>query len=58
MAEIRARVAERPGADWVGAAGVFGEEGGKLTYNVSPEAILEVALSRSRQKILGSSRGS
>ena len=58
MSEIRARVAERSGADWAGAAGIFGEEGGKLTYNVSPEAILEVALSRSRQKILESSRGS
>lgn len=56
MAEIRTNVAERSGADWAGAAGVFGEEGGKLTYNVSPEAILEVALSRSRQKILESSR--
>jgi DNA polymerase III subunit delta' len=58
MAEIRANVAERSGADWAVAAGVFGEEGEKLTYNVSPEAILEVALSRSRQKILESSRGS
>jgi hypothetical protein len=58
MAEIRANVAERNGADWAGAAGIFGEEGGKLTYNVSPEAILEVALSRSRQKIIESSRGS
>ena len=58
MVEIRANVAERPGADWARAAGIFGEEGGKLTYNVSPEAILEVALSRSRQKILESSRGS
>jgi DNA polymerase-3 subunit delta' len=58
MVEIRARVAERAGADWAGAAGIFGEEGGKLAYNVSPEAILEVALSRSRQKLLESSRGS
>ncbi len=58
MVEIRTSVAERPGADWAGAAGVFGEEGGKLTYNVSPEAILEVALSRTRRKILESSRGS
>jgi DNA polymerase-3 subunit delta' len=58
MAEIRAHVVEMSGADWAGAAGIFGEEGGKLTYNVSPEAILEVALSRSRQKILESSRGS
>jgi DNA polymerase-3 subunit delta' len=58
MAEIRTNVAERSRADWAGAAGIFGEEEGKLTYNVSPEAILEVALSRSRQKILESSRGS
>ena len=58
IAEIRARVAERPGADWAEAAGIFGQEGGRLTYNVSPEAILEVALSRTRQKILESSRGS
>jgi DNA polymerase III subunit delta' len=58
MEEIRTNVARRSGADWAGAAGIFREEGGKLTYNVSPEAILEVALSRSRQKILESSRGS
>ncbi len=54
-AEIESRVAEHPGADWAGAAQVFGEARDKLAYNVSPEAILEVALSRSRQKILGSS---
>ena len=58
MAELRANVARRPGANWAGAAGIFGEEGGKLTYNVAPEAILEVALSRTRQKILEPSRGS
>ena len=57
-AEIRARVAEHPGADWAGAAQVFGEERGKLAYNVSPEAILEVALSRTRQKILETFPGS
>lgn len=56
--EIRARVEERPGADWAGAARIFGEEGGGLAYNVSPEAILEVALSRVRQKILEISPGS
>ncbi len=55
-AEIGARVAQRPGADWAGAARVFGEARDKLAYNVSPEAILEVALSRTRQKILGSSQ--
>ncbi len=53
--EIRARVQERPGADWAGAARIFGEAKGELAYNVSPEAILEVALSRTRQKILASS---
>jgi DNA polymerase III subunit delta' len=53
--EIEARVAEHPGADWAGAAWIFGEEREKLAYNVSPEAILEVALSRARQKILESS---
>lgn len=53
VSEIGDCVAKHPGADWVGAARVFGEEGGKLAYNVSPEAILEVALSRTRQKILG-----
>ncbi len=57
-AEIGARVAEHPGADWAGAARVFGEERGKLAYNVSPEAILEVALSRTRQKILETFPGS
>jgi DNA polymerase-3 subunit delta' len=57
-AEIRARVREYPGADWAGAARIFGEAKGKLAYNVSPEAILEVALSQTRQKILGTSPGS
>ena len=56
--QIADRVAEHPGADWAGAARVCGEEGGKLAYNISPEAILEVALSRTRQKILETSRGS
>jgi DNA polymerase-3 subunit delta' len=58
MEEIQARVRERPGADWAGAARVLGEAGASLAYNVSPEAILEVALSRIRQKILGVSPGS
>ncbi len=53
--EIRTRVEERAGADWAGAARVFGEARGELAYNVSPEAILEVALSRMGQKISGSS---
>jgi DNA polymerase-3 subunit delta' len=50
-AEIEARVRRHPGADWAGAARIFGEARSKLTYNVSPEAILEVALSQTRQKI-------
>jgi len=50
---MRARVRERPGADWAGAARELGEARAALAYNVSPEAILEVALSRARQKILG-----
>ena len=58
VAEIRARVAEHPGADWAGAARILGEARASLAYNVSPEAILEVALSRTRQKILESSPGS
>jgi DNA polymerase-3 subunit delta' len=58
LAQLQRSVAEMRGADWAGAAGIFGEEGGKLAYNVSPEAILEVALSRTRQKILETSRGS
>lgn len=53
--EIQALVAERSGADWVGAARVCGEEGDRLTYNVSPEAILEVTLSQTRRKILENS---
>jgi DNA polymerase-3 subunit delta' len=57
-AEIGARVAEHPGADWAEAARVFSEERVKLGYNVSPEAILEVAISRTRQKILESFPGS
>ncbi|HLM78299.1 MAG TPA: DNA polymerase III subunit [Rubrobacteraceae bacterium] len=53
--EIQALVAERSGADWVGAARVCGEEGDRLTYNVSPEAILEVTLSQTRRTILENS---
>lgn len=58
IAEIRTSVAEHPGAGWAVAAGIFGEERDRLTYNISPEAILEVALSRTRRKILETSRGS
>ena len=57
IAEIRVRVEEHPGADWAGAALVLGEARTALAYNVSPEAILEVALSRIRRKILEPSPG-
>jgi DNA polymerase-3 subunit delta' len=56
--EIRRRVEEHPAADWAGAALTLGEARASLTYNVSPEAILEVALSRTRRRILGYSPGS
>jgi DNA polymerase III subunit delta' len=52
LEELRARVDEHPGADWAGAALVLGEARAALAYNVSPEAILEVALSRIRQRVL------
>jgi DNA polymerase-3 subunit delta' len=58
VVEIRGRVDEHPGADWAGAAMVLGEARSALAYNVSPEAILEVALSRIRRKILEPSPGS
>lgn len=51
--EIQARVEEHRGADWSGAARILREAGEGLQYNVPPEAILEVALSRTRRKILG-----
>ena len=51
--EIRVRVEEHRGADWSGAARILREAGEGLQYNVPPEAILEVALSRTRRKILG-----
>lgn len=56
--EIRARVEEHQGADWAGAALALGEAREALAYNVSPEAILEVTLSRIRRKILEPSLGS
>jgi DNA polymerase-3 subunit delta' len=52
LEELRARVDEHPRADWAGAALVLGEARAALAYNVSPEAILEVALSRIRQRVL------
>ncbi len=56
--EIRNRVEELPGADWAGAALVLWEARAALAYNVSPEAILEVTLSRTRRRILEHSPGS
>jgi DNA polymerase III subunit delta' len=61
--EIQDYVRDRGGADWVGAARVIGEARASLAYNVSPEAILEVTLSRTWRKIVeislpGSSPGS
>ncbi|WP_273888463.1 ATP-binding protein [Rubrobacter naiadicus] len=50
-------VASFPGADWVGAAREVDEGLSALAYNASPEAVLEVVLSRARQKILEPSRG-
>ena len=50
--EIRRRVAEYPEADWTGAALEVGEARPALIYNVAPEAILEVTLSRARRRIL------
>ena len=58
VGEIRAYVEAYPGADWAGAARALGEARAALAYNVSPEAILEVTLSRIRRKILAPSPGS
>jgi DNA polymerase-3 subunit delta' len=56
--EIRRRVEEYGGADWAGAALYLGEARAALAYNVSPEAILEVTLSRIRRRVLEPSPGS
>jgi DNA polymerase III subunit delta' len=56
--EIRRKVEEYPEADWAGAAIALGEARAALAYNVSPEAILEVALSQIRRRILAPSPGS
>ena len=56
--EIRRWVEEYRGADWAGAALLLGEARAALAYNVSPEAILEVTLSRIRRRILEPSPGS
>ena len=58
VGEIRRYVEEYAGADWAGAARALGEVRAALAYNVSPEATLEVTLSRIRRKILAPSRGS
>jgi DNA polymerase-3 subunit delta' len=58
VGEIQGYVEEYPGADWAGAARALGEARAALAYNVSPEATLEVTLSRIRRKILAPSRGS
>ena len=58
VGEIGTHVEEWPGADWVGAALQIWEARVALAYNVSPEAILEVTLSRTRRKILEPSPGS
>jgi DNA polymerase III subunit delta' len=58
LEEIRRNVEEHPEADWAGAAFALGEARAALAYNVSPEAILEVALSRTRQRILAPFPGS
>ena len=54
--EIRTHVERNPGADWSGAALELGEARAGFAYNVSPEASLEVTLSRVRQRILTNSR--
>ena len=56
--EIQHTLEEYRGADWTGAALLLGEARAALAYNVSPEAILEVALSRIRRRVLEPSRGS
>src|SRR3712207_6009451 len=58
VGEIRRHVQELPRADWVGAALELWEARAALAYNVSPEAILEVTLSRTRRRILEPSPGS
>jgi DNA polymerase-3 subunit delta' len=58
VAEIREHVDRYGGADWAWAACSIGEARAALAYNVSPEATLEVTLSRIRRKILVPSLGS
>lgn len=56
--EIQNVVKRNPEADWAGASASLEEARTGLAYNVSSEATLEVALSRTRRQILGFSRGS
>lgn len=56
--EIEDHVSRLPRADWAGAALAIGESKAGLTYNVATEAILEVALSQVRQRLLRHSQGS
>jgi DNA polymerase III subunit delta' len=58
VAEMRDYVDRYPETDWAGAARSLGEARAALAYNVSPEATLEVTLSRIRRKLLAPSRGS
>lgn len=54
--ELEQLVRRYPRADWAAAAAAPGEAAAALTYNVSSEAVIEEALSRSRRVILGSRR--
>lgn len=58
LEELRARVDEYPDADWAGAALAVGKARASLAYNVSAEAILEVALSRIRRRVQEPFQGS
>ncbi len=53
LEEIQDYAERFAGANWAEAALEVGEIQDTLAYNASPEAVLEVALSRVRQKILG-----
>ena len=54
--ELDQLVRRYPQADWAAAAAAPGGASAALIYNVSPEAVIEEALSRSRRIILGSSQ--
>lgn len=57
LEEIQDYTGRFAGANWAEAALEVGEIQEGLAYNASPEAVLEVALSRVRQKILGAYPG-